>query len=124
MTIITCREVYYVDFDNQQPEDDKGDGGIQNTTRPELSDGPVLEQNAPNPFSESTSITCTLPKAYNSAVIRVVNVLGEEMLLKKLSSPGMNKIEVNQGTFTPGIYFYSLYLDGKLFDTKRMVVTY
>ncbi|UPT68688.1 MAG: T9SS type A sorting domain-containing protein [Sphingobacteriales bacterium JAD_PAG50586_3] len=121
VTIITCREDEYVSFDNTLPQDDKTDS--YNTNRPQM-DGPVLEQNIPNPFTETTSITCTLNKAYNSALIRIVNVLGEELMLKKLSSPGINKIEVNRGTLTPGIYFYSLYLDGKLYDTKRMVVTY
>lgn len=63
-------------------------------------------------------ITFILPKVYKSAVICIVNVLGDELMIKKLSSPGVNKIEVNRGIYSQGIYFYSLYLDGKLYDTK------
>lgn len=123
VTVITCREIEYVDFDNQMPEDTTTDGPAYISTGRLDENAPTLEQNMPNPFNENTSITCMLPKAYQSAYIRVTNVLGEEIMLKRLPSPGINKVEVDRGSLTPGIYFYSLYLDGKLFDTKRMVIT-
>lgn len=36
---------------------------------------------------------------------------------------GKNTVTIQANEFKPGIYIYSLLVDGKLIDTKRMVIT-
>ena len=41
----------------------------------------------------------------------------------QINHQGRNTVTVEANEFKPGIYMYSLLVDGKLIDTKRMVVT-
>jgi subtilisin-like proprotein convertase family protein len=83
----------------------------------------ALSQNYPNPFNASTKIDFTLPKQTNVRLI-IYDVLGREVkqLLSDNIKAGEYSVYFNAAELSSGIYFYSMYFDGNLFDTKRMVL--
>ena len=83
-----------------------------------------LEQNIPNPFNQSTIIRYTLPETCTSAKILITNSGGKVVQQIPLSvSDGTNSIKITGSSLSAGTYLYSLICDGKLIDTKRMVLT-
>jgi hypothetical protein len=88
------------------------------------SSGVSLQQNIPNPFSKTTVIRYTLPKICNSALIVITNTSGSVVRQIPLSvSDGTDSITIEGGVLSAGIYYYSLYVDNKLIDTKQMILT-
>lgn len=97
---------------------------VINTTSLEENENSELavEQNFPNPFSESTTILYSV-KGNTTVHFSVMNLLGKTVYTNQYSAKeGQNSIEYNAQQLSKGIYFYSLELDGKKI-TKRMVVT-
>lgn len=56
--------------------------------------------------------------------LKIYDVLGNEIatLVNEKKNPGSYEVEFDGSEYSSGIYFYSLYADGKLIDTKRMVL--
>jgi len=82
----------------------------------------VLYQNAPNPFSERTVIKFDLPDNAASAFIYIFNMQGA--LIKQLPlNRQQSSVTINGSELTAGMYLYSLIVDGKEIDTKRMILT-
>ena len=80
-----------------------------------------LEQNVPNPFSNATIIPYTLPAVYSKATLVVSDQTGKALQQISLSGHGKGTAHVNASLLTAGSYQYSLYVDGKLVDTKQML---
>lgn len=57
------------------------------------------------------------------AHIVVCNLNGLQLKEYSVEQYGRNIITINANEFVPGMYLYSLLVDGRLIDTKRMVVT-
>jgi hypothetical protein len=95
------------------------------TGLPELTaNGASLQQNIPNPFSQSTVIRYTLPQTCNSAQIVICSAAGKIVRQIPLSgSGGTDSITIEGGALPVGIYYYSLYVDGSLIDTRQMILT-
>lgn len=96
--------------------------GINDVTNEAPSDF-RLAQNYPNPFNPVTVIRYDLPgRSYVS--LKIYNALGSELttLVSKNQSPGAYELQWNAEDFSGGIYFYSLYLDGKLYATRKMIL--
>lgn len=92
-------------------------------------DGITLLQNRPNPFDEATTISVLVerPVRYQQALIRVVDAGGREQARYPIElKPGM--VEILYGyekhQYQRGTYYYSLIIDGKVYDTKAMVYAY
>ena len=83
----------------------------------------LLEQNIPNPFNYSTTINYTLPQQYSSAQIIITDKSGKLLKQVNISGNGNGSIKVDASALASGAYQYSLYVDGKLMDTKQMVLT-
>lgn len=83
-----------------------------------------LYQNRPNPFSERTTISYELPERVSSAKILIHSLDGQLIKTYPLSTAaGPGHIPVDAGTLSPGMYTYSLSVNNRMVDTKRMVVT-
>ncbi len=83
-----------------------------------------LYQNTPNPFTNSTTIAYQLAGNVTNAKICIYNLTGKQLQCYELSTNnGENAIEVRASSLQAGMYLYSLLVDGKLIDTKRMVLT-
>lgn len=84
--------------------------------------GNVLYQNTPNPFKEQTAIRFSLADDAQSASICIFDMTGK--MLKNLPiSKGDTSVSVNGWELGEGMFFYTLIVNGKEIDTKRMVIT-
>ena len=84
--------------------------------------GASLEQNIPNPFTNSTVINYTLPQSIVSAQIIITDKSGRTLKTVKISGSGIGNLKVDASTLAAGAYQYSLIVDAKLVDTKQMIV--
>lgn len=84
---------------------------------------PMLKQNNPNPFTENTVIEYVLPETVQSANLYIYDMNGTQIEQIALTERGESSVTVNGGQFTAGMYLYSLIADGKVIDTKRMILT-
>ncbi len=81
-----------------------------------------LEQNIPNPFNHATTINYTLPQTYSSAKILITDKSGKTLKEVNISGSGKGSLTLDASTLANGAYNYSLYVEGKLIDTKHMVL--
>ena len=82
-----------------------------------------LEQNFPNPFNPSTTITYSIPK--NSFVtLKIYDMLGREVagLVNEYKSAGVYNFDFSGKDFSSGIYFYKL-TAGDFTSTKKMMLS-
>jgi hypothetical protein len=91
-----------------------------NTTNTGL-DGFTLEQNIPNPFSQETVISYNLPQQVHSASLVVYDLSGKQIVSFPIEK-GASSITITSEKLAAGIYIYSVMADGKILDSKRMVV--
>lgn len=82
-----------------------------------------LAQNVPNPFSISTNIQYELPKGTEKATIGVYDMNGKEIKLFQLSLDKTGNVTIKGGDLMPGMYLYTLIINGKYFDSKKMILT-
>ena len=84
--------------------------------------GVALYQNTPNPFGRETSIRYYLPSTINQAYISIFDLTGKKLRSYELTQRGEGSITVTNDDLTPGMYLYTLVVDGREADTKRMIV--
>jgi len=82
-----------------------------------------LDQNIPNPFSQETKIGCFIPEASGTSVLYIYNMNGTQLQQYNVNGKGKQSVTINGNSFVPGMYLYSLVIDGKEVDTKRMILT-
>ncbi len=82
-----------------------------------------LYQNFPNPFNPITKIKYDLQLAAH-VVLKVFDILGNEVstLVSQKEDPGNYSVSFDAANFSNGIYFYSLFIDGKNAGTKKMLL--
>jgi hypothetical protein len=97
---------------------------LSNTINVELSNGDaiVLEQNIPNPFNENSSIKYYIPENINYAQIIFTDIQGRIIKTLDINQTGHGQLKVYAANLSQGIYQYSILVDGKVIDTKKMVV--
>ena len=81
-----------------------------------------LYQNTPNPFGSSTVIRYSIPNDAANAEIIIFDMQGT-MLSQIPITPSGDKITLNGTEFPAGMYLYTLVVNGKEMDTKRMIIT-
>jgi hypothetical protein len=98
-------------------------GTTLNPTTVELSDANVivLNQNVPNPFAEQTTITYTIPEQFGFAQIIFKTLEGKLIKAVDITTKGKGQLNVFANDLSKGIYVYTLVVDGKAIDTKKMV---
>lgn len=82
-----------------------------------------LEQNSPNPFTQTTQIEYYLPENIHQATIYIYDMNGYQIKSFSLSQFGNGSITINGSELRPGMYLYTLIADAKEIDTKRMILT-
>jgi hypothetical protein len=83
----------------------------------------VLYQNAPNPFSQSTTIEYSITENVQKAMICIYDMNGKQLKCIPLHFNGYANITINGSELKTGMYLYSLIADGQVIDTKRMILT-
>ncbi len=81
-------------------------------------------QNAPNPFKSSTNISYNLPENVLSAEIIISDVQGKSLKRIVLPSTATTKgiIAINGNAMAAGTYQYALYINGRVADSKQMII--
>ncbi len=85
-----------------------------------VSNEPKLYQNAPNPGKGETVIRYYLPKEVNSASIGIYTISGQLIKNIPLKDKGNGSVTLNG--IRGGSYVYTLSVDGKSADTKKMLM--
>jgi hypothetical protein len=109
----------------------KSDGSLKNAFIPETTTTEIIEtvvkasldQNAPNPFSQSTMIGYYLPNTVTTATLNIYNMSGVPVKSITVIQKGRGSITIRGYELNPGMYLYTLIADGKEVDTKRMILT-
>jgi len=82
-----------------------------------------LEQNIPNPFTNSTSISYIIPTDTKTAQISVLGQNGQLLRTIDIDHVGKGTLNVNADELPSGTYSYQLIVDGRNIQTNVMVVT-
>lgn len=85
--------------------------------------GAYLKQNAPNPFSSQTIIEYYIPEHITQAQLLLTDMKGRTLQSNIISNRGKGQITITAGTLAAGAYVYSLVTDGKMADSKQLVIT-
>ena len=81
-----------------------------------------MDQNKPNPFSESTVIGLNIPEKAQKAVIYIYDMSGKQIKSINVENRGNTSITVYASDLNEGMYIYSLVVDGKVCVTRKMIV--
>lgn len=82
----------------------------------------TLSQNVPNPYDNTTTIGYYIPFTHDRANIVIRSITGQLIRNISLTQFGEGSIVIDRSRMASAIYMYTLYVDGKRIDTKRMVV--
>jgi hypothetical protein len=82
-----------------------------------------LYQNSPNPFNVQTTIRFEIPESVQNAQLHICNMTGTLLKTINLNRKGVGSETINANEFAAGMYLYSLVCDGKIIDTKQMLLT-
>lgn len=84
---------------------------------------PKLYQNNPNPFSVQTTVKFHIPETTQSVQLHICNMTGTLLKTIQVNQKGTGNVTINGNEFVAGMYLYSLVCDGKIVDTKQMLLT-
>ncbi|MCU0371842.1 MAG: YCF48-related protein [Ignavibacteria bacterium] len=100
---------------------------INNNT--ELPAGVKLYHNYPNPFNPTTNVKFTLGRAEKTGKLDFIKLIVFDItgrvvsvLVNKALAPGTYEMKFDGTKLANGVYFYALYKNGDLKDTKKMVL--
>ena len=82
-----------------------------------------MDQNKPNPFSESTVITLNIPKDTQTANIFIYDMSGKQVKAIPVDERGETNITVYASELSAGMYIYTLVVEGKVAVTRKMIVS-
>jgi hypothetical protein len=82
-----------------------------------------MDQNIPNPFSGETVIKYSLPQSVNKAFLAIYDLSGKQISTFPINDKASTSVTITSEKLAAGIYIYSIIADGKILDSKRMVVS-
>ena len=82
----------------------------------------ALSQNYPNPFNSKSKIKYQISKSANVS-IKVFDIRGREVstIINTKLEPGEYETTLEMNSLSSGVYFYSLFANGKKVDTKKIL---
>ncbi|MEP7145572.1 MAG: T9SS type A sorting domain-containing protein [bacterium] len=94
-----------------------------NSNNTKVADSYSLFQNYPNPFNPRTKINYKISKR-SQVVLKVYNITGNLIttIVDKKQSKGEYEVEFDGRELSSGVYFYSLFLDERIVDSKKMIL--
>ncbi len=83
----------------------------------------ILNQNYPNPFNPRTNINYEL-RVTNYVSIKIYDINGREVktLVNKKQNQGKYEVEFDGSELSSGVYIYSLFIEGIIVSTRKMVL--
>ena len=87
----------------------------------EAMTGGAISEIYPNPANNYVSLDYQLTAKVKEASVKVFNLLGAEVKSVRLENNG-NKLRMDISNLDNGIYFYSVFVNGDVYKTKKLVV--
>jgi hypothetical protein len=84
---------------------------------------PSLSQNTPNPFGSKTSIDVNIPKTAKNAIVYIYDMNGKQLSQIAVKERGKVSVTISGDELCAGMYLYSLIIDNKLINTRRMIIS-
>ncbi|TPE44699.1 T9SS type A sorting domain-containing protein [Pontibacter mangrovi] len=75
----------------------------------------------PNPSRGYTSLALNLP-GNNNYKIRISNTIGKVLAVQEVAPADKARVDLDLSSLPSGVYFYSLLVNGKTVETKRLVL--
>ena len=85
-----------------------------------LANNAILYQNSPNPFGNGTTIKYFVPENADAQII-FYDEFGTQIKTFKVSENGTGQLNIDASNLPQDIYSYSLIVNGKVVDTKKML---
>jgi hypothetical protein len=82
----------------------------------------TLEQNIPNPFSESTIIKYKIPASAKTASLNITANNGQLLKTINITAKGSGQINLDARDLSAGTYYYTLIIDGRKTGSNKMIV--
>lgn len=82
-----------------------------------------LEQNYPNPFSETTVIRYHVARAQPQTYLRITTLTGIEISNFPVNSSGDGQVKLSANSLSAGTYLYELVVNGERVATRKMELT-
>ncbi len=82
-----------------------------------------LYQNKPNPFNKGTVIGYFIAGMKNGASLIIYDLSGKELSKFSINTIGEGSVQIKAGQFSNGMYLYTLAVDGKEIETRKMIVS-
>lgn len=82
----------------------------------------TLGQNDPNPFETSSTIRLNVPESVGEALLVFYDLNGKQIKQVSVETRGRSEHTVTSAEFAPGMYIYALVTDGKVVETRRMLL--
>lgn len=84
--------------------------------------GNLLKQNVPNPFNKETVIEYEIQDITQVAYIIIYDLSGKQIQKYPVEGTAKGRLVIDGAALNAGMYLYSLVINGKEVDTKRMVL--
>lgn len=110
-------QVQVLSQENSENNNSKANTAVQLSHKNVIS----LEQNVPNPFSESTVIKYNVPENFKHAQVTFLSDKGFVIKTVEITQKGNGSITVFAEELREGIYAYNLIIDGITVESKRMI---
>lgn len=81
-----------------------------------------ISQNTPNPFTGQSTVRVSVPDDASDAYIDILTLNGASVKRIPVSN-GLSEVSLSSFEFAPGTYLYTLVVNGKVSETRRMVVS-
>jgi hypothetical protein len=81
----------------------------------------ILDQNSPNPFAENTLIRWFVPEEVLQSQLIFFDAQGSILKTVEIKERGIGELRVYASNLSDGTYSYSLVVDNRVIDTKRML---
>ena len=95
---------------------------IQSDSEESGIEQPILEQNAPNPFRENSTIKYYLPATTRSAALVITDQSGTQLKSFNLQGKGFGQVLISGNSFKAGTYVYTLTVNGERVSSKQMIL--
>jgi hypothetical protein len=112
-----------VESSDKKDSKSKSSGVSTDIIESDITTNAFLFQNTPNPFNYTTEIKYFIPNGYGKAALYIFNLQGNLIKSVSISDSGHGNVTINASELQPGMYLYSLLINGKQVDTKRMILT-
>lgn len=81
-----------------------------------------ISQNTPNPFTGQSTVRVSVPDDASDAYVDILTLNGASVKRIPVSN-GLSEVSLSSFEFAPGTYLYTLVVNGKVSETRRMVVS-